>query len=81
GSATVWVVDDAAFEIRRLGTALEDRTVGGRSGSVVQIPVRSWEWVTRLVAGHGGDALVLDPPELRADVIRALRSAAVAASR
>lgn len=74
GSATVWVVDDGAVEIRRMGTVVEDRTVGTRRGSVVRIPVRSWEWVTRLVAGHGSDALVLEPPELRADVIATLEA-------
>lgn len=77
GTATVWVVDDGALEIRRMGTIVEERVVGARRGSVVRIPVRSWEWVTRLVAGHGSDALVLDPPELRADVIATLRSAVV----
>ena len=75
GTATVWVAHDGAVEIRRMGTIVEDRTVGNRHGSVVRMPVRSWEWVTRLIAGHGPDALVLDPPELRSDVIAALRSA------
>lgn len=81
GTATVWVVEDGALEIRRLGTVVEDRDIGTRHGSVLRIPVRSWEWVTRLVAGHGSDALVLDPPELRADVIATLRAAAVEAAR
>lgn len=77
GTATVWVVDDHALEIRRLGIVIEDRVVGARHGSVLRIPVRSWEWVTRLIAGHGADALVLDPPELRADVMATLRAAVV----
>ncbi|MGA9871676.1 MAG: YafY family protein [Rhodococcus sp. (in: high G+C Gram-positive bacteria)] len=75
GTATVWVVADGAQEIRRMGTEVENRVVGERHGSVLRIPVRSWEWVTRLVAGHAADALVLDPPELRADVIATLRAA------
>jgi len=74
GSATIWVVDDGALEIRRMGTVVEDRAIGNRHGSVVQVPVRSWEWMTRVVAGHGSDALVLDPPELRADVIATLHA-------
>lgn len=77
GTATVWVVDDGAVEIRRMGTIVEHRAVGTRGGAVVEIPVRSWEWVTRLIAGHGADALVLHPPELRADVIATLRAAVV----
>ncbi|NIL77533.1 MULTISPECIES: YafY family protein [Rhodococcus] len=76
GTATIWVADDRALEIRRLGDVVEHRTVGGRTGSVLQIPVRSWEWVTRLVAGHGADALVLAPLELRQDVLTTLRSVA-----
>lgn len=81
GTATVWVAADGAVEIRRMGTTLEDRVIGGRVGSVVRMPVRSWDWVTRLVAGHGSDALVLDPPELRADVVAALRAAVSEAPR
>lgn len=75
GSATVWVASDGATEIRRMGSVVEERVVGGRRGSVVRMPVRSWEWVTRLIAGHGSDALVLDPPELRADVVATLGAA------
>jgi proteasome accessory factor B len=37
--------------------------------------VRSWEWIARIVAGQGADALVLDPPELRAEVQRILEQA------
>lgn len=81
GTAIIWVVDDGAVEIRRMGSVTEERWIGGRRGSVVTIPVRSWEWATRLIAGHGADALVLEPPELRNDVIATLRSAVVEVAR
>jgi proteasome accessory factor B len=39
---------------------------------VVRIPVRSWEWIARVVAGHGADAIVLSPTELRDIVVGTL---------
>ncbi|MGV9946233.1 helix-turn-helix transcriptional regulator [Rhodococcus aetherivorans] len=72
GHARVWVADGRAFELRRLGTEHERRAVGDRPGTVLDVPVRSWEWIGRVIAGQGADALVLDPPELRAEVRRIL---------
>ncbi len=74
GSATVWVAQGRGQEIRRLGVVLAERTVDGRSGSVVEVPVRSRDWLARLITGLGPDALVLAPEDLRADVISRLRS-------
>lgn len=74
GSATVWVADGRGQEIRRLGAIVEERVVGGRSGAIVEVPVRSRDWLARLITGLGPDALVLAPAELRADVIDRLRS-------
>ncbi|RMI32417.1 YafY family transcriptional regulator [Nocardia stercoris] len=73
GTATVWVAKDRGQEIRRLGPELEEREVGGRSGVVVEVPVRSRDWLARLITGLGPDALVLGPEDLRADVIGRLR--------
>lgn len=74
GSATVWVADGRGREIRRHGRVLEERTFGDRAGTVIELPVRSRDWVARLITGLGPDALVLAPEELRADVIARLRS-------
>lgn len=74
GSATVWVAEGRGREIRRLGEITGERTIGGRSGSVVQLPVRSPDWLARLITGLGPDAVVLAPEGLRADVIARLRS-------
>lgn len=76
GTATVWVADGRAFELRRLGSVRESREFGGRAGSVLEIPVRSWSWIARLVAGHGVDAVVLEPEALRTSVQEKLRFAA-----
>lgn len=74
GSATVWVAKGRGQEIRRLGATMEEREIGGRPGSVVEVPVRSRDWLARLLTGLGPDALVLAPEELRDTVIGRLRS-------
>lgn len=76
GTATVWVADGRAHELRRLGREIEERRIGARSGSVLEIPVRTWDWVARLITGHGADALVIAPTELRDDVVERLRAVA-----
>lgn len=74
GSATVWVADGRGQEIRRLGPVVEDREIAGRKGAIVEVPVRSRDWLARLITGLGPDALVLAPADLREDVISRLRS-------
>nr|WP_314144137.1 YafY family protein [uncultured Rhodococcus sp.] len=76
GTARVWLQDGRALELRRMGTVVGAQSLGTRSGTVVEVPVRSWDWVSRLIAGHGADAVVLEPAELRADVISTLQTAA-----
>ncbi|MVU82561.1 WYL domain-containing protein [Nocardia sp. ET3-3] len=74
GSATVWVAEGRGQEIRRLGPVMEDRVLGGRPGSIVEVPVRSRDWLARLITGLGADALVLAPEDLRDNVIARLKS-------
>ncbi|MFD4466836.1 helix-turn-helix transcriptional regulator [Rhodococcus sp. NPDC058505] len=76
GAATVWVRDGRAHELRRLGRPLRPMTVAGRDGVVLDVPVRSRDWISRLIAGYGEDALVLEPESLRSDVIARLTVAA-----
>ncbi|OZE31392.1 MULTISPECIES: YafY family protein [unclassified Rhodococcus (in: high G+C Gram-positive bacteria)] len=76
GTARVWLHDGKALELRRMGTVVGVQSLGARSGTVVEVTVRSWDWISRLIAGHGADAVVLEPAELRADVISTLRTAA-----
>lgn len=76
GHAHVWVAAGRAQELRRLASNAEPSELAGRSGDVVEIPVRSWEWIARVVAGHGADAVVLDPAAFRDRVIEVLRAAA-----
>ncbi|MEC3917215.1 helix-turn-helix transcriptional regulator [Nocardia sp. CDC160] len=74
GSATVWVADGRGQEIRRLGPIMEERVLGGRKGSIVEVPIRSRDWLARLITGLGADALVLAPEDLRDNVIARLKS-------
>ncbi|KAA0021450.1 YafY family transcriptional regulator [Antrihabitans cavernicola] len=74
GTATVWVAQGRAQELRRLGRETGAQQVGERSGTLLEIPVRSWDWVARLITGHGPDAVVIGPPDLRNDVIDRLRA-------
>ncbi|WP_297615500.1 helix-turn-helix transcriptional regulator [Nocardia sp.] len=74
GSATVWVADGRGQEIRRLGAIMEERALGGRPGAIVEVPIRSRDWLARLITGLGADALVLAPEELRENVIARLKS-------
>ncbi len=76
GTATVWVAEGRVQELRRIGSEVAERTVAGRPGSVLEVPVRSRDWIARLITGHGPDALVLAPAELRDDVVQRLRAVA-----
>lgn len=76
GTATVWVRDGRAQELRRLGRATSPGDIAGRAGTLLEVPVRSREWLSRLIAGYGEDAVVLAPDGLRDDVIARLTVAA-----
>lgn len=70
--AQVWVAEGRVQELRRIGTVIGEREIGGRSGSVLEISVHSWEQSTRTIAGYGADAIALAPPKLRAAVLQLL---------
>lgn len=76
GPATVWVADGRAVALRRAGREMGRRTVGGREGSVIEIDMGSPDMLAREIAGHGADALVLEPASLREDVLARLSARA-----
>lgn len=69
GRARVWVADGRATALRRAGTCAGAQTVNGRNGEVLELEVGAIDRLAREIAGYGADALVLDPPSLRADVL------------
>lgn len=76
GQALVWIADGRATALRRLGQVRERRRVGRRDGDVVELEVGNLEGLAREVAGHGADALLLEPASLREDVIARLTAQA-----
>lgn len=67
--AHVWVSAGRAHGLRRIATASAPRDLDGEAGDVLTIAVRSRSGLRRLILGAGSDAVVLEPADLRADVI------------
>ncbi|OBA64097.1 WYL domain-containing protein [Mycobacterium sp. 1100029.7] len=76
--ALVWVADGRATALRRAGRSTGARQLGGRDGEVIEIEIGSVDRLARDIAGYGADAVVLEPPTLRDDVLTRLRAQAVA---
>ena len=74
--ATIWVADGRAVSLRQVGRATGRRTIGGREGDVIEVDVGAPDWLAREIAGHGADALVLEPASLRDDVMSRLTAQA-----
>lgn len=66
--AMVWVAESRVQELRRLASPQADRDLGDRPGTILEIPVHSWDWAVRTIASYGADAIALGPPKLRAAV-------------
>lgn len=76
GPARVWVADGHAVSLRRVGRPVGRRCVAGRDGDVIEVDANTPDWVAREIAGHGADALVLEPASLRGDVLARLTAQA-----
>jgi len=73
-TARLWVADGCATGLRRFATVLGAEPRGGRDGDLVEITMRAGDQLTRLIAGYGADAVVLEPAGLRDDVLARLRA-------
>ena len=76
GQASIWVADGRAIALRRGATVTDRRTISGREGDVLQVEFGSPDALAREIAGHGADALVLEPASLRDDVVSRLAARA-----
>ncbi len=76
--ALVWVADGRATALRRAGQVVDRRRIGDRDGDVIEVESGALDWLARDIAGYGADALVLDPPALREDVVARLTAQASA---
>ncbi|MEB3981685.1 YafY family protein [Mycobacterium sp. 663a-19] len=74
GQARVWVADGRATALRRAGRPTGARQLGGRDGEVLEFDVVYSDRLARDIAGYGADAVVLEPPSLRDDVLARLRA-------
>jgi proteasome accessory factor B len=72
--AQVWVADGRATALRRAGTSLGARQLGGRDGEVIELDIGTTDRLARDVAGYGTDAVVLEPAPLREEVLGRLRA-------
>lgn len=75
-TARVWVAADRGVALRRSGIAVEERRLGERDGTVIELQGDALGRLARTVAGYGADAVVLEPPELREEVLARLRAVA-----
>lgn len=74
--ARIWVADGRAVALRRAGTVLARQTLAGRDGDIIGVDIGTYDRLAREIAGYGADAVVLDPPSLRDDVVARLSARA-----
>ncbi len=72
--AQVWVADGRATALRRAGTPVDSRQIGGRAGDVIEVDIGSTGQLARDIAGYAADAVVLEPQSLRDEVLELLRA-------
>lgn len=75
-TARIWVADGRAAGLRRIATTSEPGEFDNRAGSVLEIVMNSIDGLSRQILGTGSDAVVLEPIELRDNVIAELRTLA-----
>jgi proteasome accessory factor B len=71
--AKVWVADGRATTLRRRASRVTPRMLAGRSGDEISIDTGFGDRVAREIAGYGPDAVALEPPGLRDEVLARLR--------
>jgi proteasome accessory factor B len=74
--ARVWVAEGRATALRRQATSTTPRTLRGRAGDELTLDIGMAARLAREVASHGADAVALEPPSLRDDVLERLRTQA-----
>jgi proteasome accessory factor B len=70
------VARDRATVLRRQAVASAPATRDGRAGDELSLEIGMVDRLAREIAGHGADAVVLEPASLRDNVIERLRAQA-----
>jgi len=76
GTARLWLAAGRAQGLRRRARVLGQRTIDGVDGDLVEIDMHWPETAARWIAGHGPDAVVVEPEWLREIVLGRLAAAA-----
>jgi proteasome accessory factor B len=76
GTARLWLAAGRAQGLRRRARVLGQRTVDGIAGDLVEITLGWPDIAARWIAGHGPDAVVVEPDWLRDLVVDRLAAAA-----
>lgn len=75
-TARLWLADDRGHGLRRQATVLGRLTVDGVDGDLVECELPTSDVAARWIAGHGPDAVVIEPAGLAAAVRARLAAAA-----
>jgi proteasome accessory factor B len=74
GQARIWLAEGRGTALRRQATVVGPRTLGGRPGEELTVDIGTIDGLAREIAGFGADAVALEPPALREDVLARLRA-------
>ncbi len=74
--ARVWVAEGRATALRRQATVVGALTLGDRAGDEIAVELGMTDRLAREIASYGADAVALEPPSLRDDVLARLRAQA-----
>ena len=74
--ARVWIAQGRATALRRQATSSTPRVWRGRAGEEITVDLGTYDRLAREIASYGTDAVALDPPQLRDDVVARLRAQA-----
>ena len=74
--ARVWVADGRATALRRRAAVVGPLALGGRTGEEITIDIGMTDRLAREIASYGADAVALEPPSLRDEVLSRLRAQA-----
>jgi len=74
--ARLWLAAGRVHGLRRRARVVGQRTIADVPGDLVEIDLLHLDTAARWIAGHGADAVVLEPESLRAAVLARLSAAA-----
>lgn len=72
--ARVWIAEGRATALRRQAVTAAPLTWRGRTGEEITVDIGMHDRLAREIASYGTDAVALDPPQLRDDVLARLRA-------